>query len=77
MAFEHYLQTQLQSERRKSKSLEEENKKLKEQLEIAELQSEPYEVEVEMNDGTIIRMDYIRYRQFMRDMSAGVFNGNG
>ncbi|PGZ29538.1 hypothetical protein COE50_22250 [Bacillus anthracis] len=54
------------------KKLREENKKLKAELE----EGEAYEVETEFN-GMTIRMDYVRYRQFMRDMAAGVFNGNG
>ncbi|PGM50849.1 hypothetical protein [Bacillus thuringiensis] len=39
-------------------------------------EGEAYEVEMEFN-GMTIRMDYVRYRQFMRDMAAGAFNGNG
>ncbi|MGG3644634.1 hypothetical protein [Bacillus wiedmannii] len=52
--------------------LKKENDELKKQVE----EGEPYEVETEFN-GMTIRMDYVRYRQFMRDMAAGVFNGNG
>ncbi|WP_144466730.1 hypothetical protein [Bacillus nitratireducens] len=60
------------------KELRSENGKLMKELEdLKQAGEEPYEVEHEMNDGSIIRMDYVRYRQFMRDMAAGAFNGNG
>ncbi|NRQ71979.1 hypothetical protein HQK17_28070 [Bacillus cereus] len=56
--------------------LKKENEELKKQIEELEAGEEPYEVETEFN-GMTIRMDYVRYRQFMRDMAAGAFNGNG
>ncbi|MDF9638834.1 hypothetical protein [Bacillus cereus] len=58
------------------KRLREEKAALMKKVEELE-EGEAYEVEHEMADGSVIRMDYVRYRQFMRDMAAGAFNGNG
>ncbi|MBE7117304.1 hypothetical protein FT641_27015 [Bacillus paranthracis] len=57
------------------KKLREEKATLLKKVEELE-EGEAYEVETEFN-GMTIRMDYATYRQFMKDMAAGVFNGNG
>lgn len=57
------------------RKLKEEKAALLKKVEELE-EGEAYEVETEFN-GMTIRMDYATYRQFMKDMAAGVFNGNG
>lgn len=59
------------------RELRKEKVALEKKIEELEQEGEAYEVEHELTDGTIIRMDYPTYRQFMKDMTAGAFNGNG
>ncbi|MEC3420524.1 hypothetical protein P4159_06035 [Bacillus thuringiensis] len=77
MTYERHLQNILDRKTRMVSQLQRECDALKEKVEELEKEGEAYEVEHEMNDGTIIRMDYATYHQFMKDMAAGAFNGNG
>ncbi len=77
MTYERHLQNIINVDKRIIARLTAERNALKEKVEELEQEGEAYEVEHELTDGTIIRMDYATYRQFMKDMAAGAFNGNG
>jgi hypothetical protein len=47
---------------------------LKARVKELEAQEAPYEVEVEMAENFIIRMDYANFVKFMKEMQNGGFN---